>query len=519
MATVDLVGSNALAFVGRVTNTEHLRRTGAEDFDLRYEVVVDHAVKGVQDGDRVVMFGDTQGTSCGTQELQATGAPEVILSWSPSERFMGDATPACTRLPTVGEMLALDLTLPATSPGPVSLIADGRVGEAELISYDELGTPVAYGDLPNSRGRPAVCPGSTSMVQLEQPDRDVLPTLVVRDVATLQVRGRIELVAPEDENEPLSHHLTNGTIHCRDRDGLDVVVVLSWENSSDQRTAVVHIRPEEDGGTNIAMYRRASRAVYDAHTGSVVGVVDGELRRFSIDGGPIEPVAVLTNELDADHDAGLVQSDGQGGYWIAHGPVPPDRELVRNLTVLVHVGADGQTERWPIDGRMEPPYYSPMALVANSLVSGSLVVPLPALGSSAQGTTVTPEPRAEVNADWVLGDGRIVWALWTSLESVEVGEPSGERLTLQHLSRARHIVLVPDGPTVDPTQISRTPKITLLQSEWITDAAGNLRGASNSSGSPGTSWPWAALVFGPVAALAVLAWLARRRKNRTAEAT
>jgi hypothetical protein len=113
----DQVGQSDIAFVGRVEVSEMLDPPVRGDvygsFERRYELVVDHAVKGVRTGDRVVMFGDSSVTSCGSSELEEAVKVRAIFGSNVDGRFVADSTPPCSAAPTVEELLAADLTLPA----------------------------------------------------------------------------------------------------------------------------------------------------------------------------------------------------------------------------------------------------------------------------------------------------------------------------------------------------------------------------------------------------------------------
>lgn len=472
----DSIGRADIAFVGRLDSTEEVDPAEFADsyeyFDVRYELIVEHAVKGVQNGDRVVMFGDVSGgSSCGTSELEGGRDVYAILSNESNGRFVADSTPPCTSVPSVDELSAVDLTLPATSPGPVSLVVVGRLGEAELISYGADGEPVAYGDLPRRTGQPAVCPGSERLVQLEHDQSEERTVLSIRDLATLEVIDRIDVVEPgglTESSAGLRSFLVDGAVlECRSSDGKDVVGLLSWENTDSGQTTVVGIRPAASGGIDVASYGRTSRAHHDPSSTDVVGVRDGAFVRLGTDGASEESVvAQLTDgAAEASFDAVFVASDDVDGWWVGLGV--GSYEIATELRVLVRVGADGQVERWPVENA--PDYVDSVMLVGDRLEGPGYSIPLPAPGSSTTGAAVSAVVRDDYIYAFGLGDGRSVRQVTDdSSSSVVLIGRDGGATELNHLLEVRFAVGVPEGPTADSESIRREPDTQLVSSPWIT---------------------------------------------------
>ena len=468
----DSVGRVDIAFVGRLDSTEQLDPPIVDDFnyyDVRYELIVEQSVKGVEDGDRVVMFGDVDGgSSCGTSELTPGQDLYAILSNDYDGRFVADSTPPCSPVPSIDELRSIELTLPETSAGPASVVVVGRLGEAELISYTGDGRTVAYGNLPWRAGQPVVCPESERLVQIEQ-DRDELTELVIRELGALRVVDRVEL-DESDTDAPTSvelrQFLVDGAVlECRSADGNDVVGLLSWENTDAGQTSVVRF-DGDNGSVAASVHGKASRAQHDPFSDDVVGVRGGEFVRIDTDNGNEAVVAdLLVRPAEADYDAVFVEADNAGGWWIGLGD--GEYELATTLRVLVRVDADGTIERWPVQS--PPEWIYDADLTEGRLIGDGFTLALPTPGSSADGMVVTPEITDSYARPLVLGDGgslRIVTSEGSS--SVELLAANGDPTTLQHLLEARYVVAVPDGPTVDLGAVDRTFPMPSVDSQWIT---------------------------------------------------
>lgn len=473
----DSIGWHDVAFVGRLDSTESVDPAEFADsdeyFDVRYELTVEHAVKGVTIGDRVVMFGNGRGTSCGTSELEGDQELYAILSTEYDGHFVADSTPPCTPLPSIDELFAADLTLPPTSPGPVSLVVVGRLGEAELVSYDADGRPVAYGDLLPRTGQPVVCPGSKRLVQLEQDRSGARTALSIRDLATLEVIDRIDIIVPGGPIGPaddLKWSLIDGAeLACRSQDGRDVVGLVPSESNGGRQTVVVGVRPDDAGGIDVTSHGRMSRAQRVPSSDDVVGVKDGALVRFGTDETSEERViAQLTDgPAEADFDAVFVTPDGADGWWVGLGH---GGERATTSRVLVRVGAAGEVERWPVENA--PDRASAVVVAGDRLEGAGYFIPIPAPGSSTTGATVSAVVHDEFTYGDDLGDGRRVRSVDDETSpSVELIGTDGATTELSHLLEVRFAVGVPDGPVVDPESIRRDLATQLVASRWITPAS------------------------------------------------
>lgn len=469
----DSIGGAEVAFVGRLDSTEEIDPSQLEGdyeyFDVRYELIVEHAVKGVENGDRVVMFGDINvGSSCGTSELEPGQERYAILSDDRSGRFIADSTPPCTRMPSVGELLDADLTLPETSPGPVDFVVVGRLGEAELISFAADGHPVAYGDLPVRAGRPAVCPGGERLVQLEHGWDEDHPVLTIRSLASLEVIDHIEVSDAALSDADVESFLVHGAeLDCRSPDGYDVSAVLTWENTADGETVSVLIRPDEAGGVQVAFHGRLSRAVPDPSSDDFVGVRDGAFIRVDPSDSLDEHVIAHLAEgpAEAGFDALFVKSDGVDRWWIGFGGAEDD--LADRLEVLILVNADGETERWSVDDA--PDNFYSVVLTDGVLVDVGHGIPLPEPGSSATVASVVAVPREGYGYDVELGDGRSLRYVFDETASEADWFASGEQPTLlRSLFDVRSAIAVEDGPAVDSSSIRREPIPYRVDSPWIT---------------------------------------------------
>ena len=475
-SVADSIGEVDIAFVGRLESTEAIDPSGLdagiEYSDVRYELIVEHAVKGVEDGDRVVMFGDVGGgSSCGTSELSPGLERYAILSSESSGRFVADSTPPCSSVPSVEELFAVDLTLPETAPGPVSAVVVGRVGEAELISYGVDGRPVGYADLPWRVGQPAVCPGSERLVQLEQDEITEQTTLTSRDVATLTVIGRVDISGadrPAGWTPYLDDFLVDSAaLDCRSADGGEVRALLQWENSDREETVVFAARP--DGEVVFTSLGQLSRARLDTSTVGVVGVRAGELVRYSGDGEADERIlAQLLNEPDeVDFGAVFVEPDDVGGWWVGLGPIENDYGIASVLRLLAYVGAGGSVERWPVESDVD--YIDSVVFVGERLLAPGIEILLPAAGSSSTGVTVAVENTEFSSLSLRLDDGRTVRVSWDDgRQRIELIGADDVATTLAHLLELRFAVATPGGPIADPGEITRELAPPPIDSKWIT---------------------------------------------------
>lgn len=470
-AVADSIGRADIAFVGRLDRIAELDPPIHEFnyYDVRYELIVEHSVKGVEDGDRVVMFGDVNGgTSCGTSELTPGQDLYAILSNDYDGRFVADSTPPCSPVPSIDELRSIELTLPETSPGPVSVVVVGQLGEAELISYAYDGRPVAYGNLPWRAGQPGVCPGSERLVQIEQ-NRDELTELVIRELGTLEVVERIELDELDTDaatSVELRQFLVDGAVlECRSGNGGDVVGLLSWENTSDGQTSVVRF-DGANGSVLVSVHGKTTHAQHDPFSDDVVGVKGGEFVRIDTNIGNETVVAdLLVRPGEADYDAVFVETDDAGGWWIGLGD--GEYELATNLRVLVHVDADATIVRWPVQSPPESIYGADVT--EGRLIGDGFTLTLPAPGSSTDGAVVTPEITDLYARPLALGDGRSLQSVTgEGVSTVELLAANGDPTTLQHLLQARYAVAVPDGPTVNAGAVDRTFSMLSVESPWIT---------------------------------------------------
>lgn len=471
----DSVGEVDIAFVGRLESTEEIDpetiTESSEYYDVRYELIVEHAVKGVQAGDRIVMFGDLSGgSSCGTSELTRGLDRHPILSTERGGRFVADSTPPCTGLPTVDELLDVDLTLPATSAGPVSLVVTGRVGEAELISYDADGRPVAYGDAPWRAGAPAVCPESDRIVQIERDQTADSVTMTVRDLATLEGVARVDLTDAAVTNDTVSgldDFIVDGAVlDCRSAEGTEVVALLGWENTGGGQTTLIEIG--SDGALDISALGQVSRARFDDVTGDVVGERNGQLVSITSSGEPKERiVAQLSSGPDeARFVATFVVPGGDGGWWVGLGPAG-SYDIASALDVLVRVDGSGGVERWPVDGPVD--FFDGAVLDGDRLVGGGRSIPLPPPGSSTDGKVVGSEIVDEFPYEIELDDGRdLRWVAGDGRTQFVVIGANGETTVLEHLLELRGAVSVIEGPIVDPADSRRDLEPGLVTSTWIT---------------------------------------------------
>jgi hypothetical protein len=530
---VDQIGEADLVFVGRLDASEVLDPPeGSEPFDRRYELVVEHAVKGVEVGDRVVMFGSSIPTSCGDQLLDEDLAQHVVLTRDFGDHLRADSTPACSLLPSVDELLAVDLTLPATGPGPRSLIAVGRLGEAELIGYGDDGHPVSYGDIRGRSGAPVLCPSEERFVHFEQEWSSTIPVLTVRDTTTLSVLEQHPVTAPEHAREALGWHLTDGAeLTCRSPEGDDVVATLSWERSSDGQSYVVAFRGEQ---LTVSAHDLASKAGYDTRTGDVVAVSAGALVRLGLDGSsPVEVARLSTGTSSATSDALFVAPNGAEGWWVGLGD--GEYEVATRLTELVHVDEDGSVERWAVEPW--PDAYTDSATVVDDwLLTDGSRVRLPRLGSSTGDDVLTVEPVTPL-VGIRLADGRSIRPPEIpGRDPVLLISENGSATPLRHLLRARHVLSVRNERAVDPASVERAFTNERLDSPWIlpspvsdadpttttrpaatSEPAPTSQPASTSAPAEGdgpTAWLWWTVV--PLLALVVLLTAAVARIRRRA---
>ncbi|HUF98748.1 MAG TPA: hypothetical protein VMM60_11525 [Ilumatobacter sp.] len=472
----DKIGTVDLVFVGRLVATETLDEAARQqvdpqfgEFDVRYELVVEHAVKGVAIGDEVVMYGTTApGNSCGTSELDPTVVSHAVFSWSYQGVFLADSTPPCMTLPTVDELTAVDLTLPPTSPGPVSLIIVGRAGTADIIGYDATGMPTAYGNLAGWSSGPAVCPGSTRFALIEQASTDAMPTLAIRDTATLDVIGRHAFDGLDSADEHLRWQLASGAyLACGASDGSDVTLLLPREMSSDESTRVIRVL---DGATTVRSYSNANGArldpEFEGDAVSAVAELDGELVRLTGSGdAPPESIGQVSEPGGPLLRAVTILPDGSGGWWVGLGDGQYGE--ADQLRLLAHIDADGTIRRWTVEPNVDA--YS-LRIEGDALVSDVHEIPLP--DPAGTHTNVVPGPRTTPpRPGRALGDGRtVVWNWDGEQQTIEMVAADGSTVTLAHLAEMSTAVAVPEGPLVDPTMIDRNPPVLLVDSEWITRA-------------------------------------------------
>ncbi len=471
----DQIGEAEIAFVGRLTESTVLdpaQTLGYDTFDRRYEFVVQEAVKGVEAGDQVVMFGSTIETSCGSTLLDETRDRHAIISRAYGGPFVADSSPACGRAPGITELLDADLALPPTLDGQLSLLAVGRLSEAELIGFDASGHPLNYGDVEGTAGTLAICPASTTAVILEQPRGADRADLVIRDVATLQVRRRIQLELPAGFQQSSRGMFTAGAqLNCLDSTATEVVAVLSWENSAEEQTIVIHVRPDLAGGVVVHAHGMADRARFDPRLGDVVAVVGGSLLRIDLSGAE-HVVAQLTDAATTGYGTLFIKPDESDGWWVGLGD--GDYTLATRLKLLAHVGHDGVVERWPVQPAewLDDVYWDPVVAVEGALLAANARIPLPALGSSASGVSVVSE-QAWLPLGKQLGDGRSIAQLDNEAgRSFHVVAVDASLATLQHVAELRSAVAVLDGPlVVAPVIDSVTPPDQLVDSPWITRSA------------------------------------------------
>lgn len=543
----DQVGAAEIAFVGRLDASAQLNppeEHGGSSYDRRYELVVESPVKGVGVGDRVTMFGSTVETSCGSSLLDEQLDQYAIVTSSYGGPFVADSTPTCSRVPTVPELLAVDRQLPPTAAGELSLVVEGRLGEAELVGYDESGRVLSYGDVRGTGGPLAVCPSSSRLVSLEQPSVSGGPELIVRDAATLQIVERSALELSPDLPSETGWLLVGGAdLTCLSQDGRETVITLSWENATDGDTLVIHHRPDEAGGTTVAAYVRADRATFDDRIGSVVAVANGELVRLALTGSRSAIAQVADPATEPGYGALFITADDADGWWVGVGD--SEREIPSRLQALVHVGADGVVERWPVtlSADLEWMHFSEASprIVNGAIVGDSVRIPLPVIGSSTTAAPVIPEPAAQVPYRVRLDDGRTVSPRTDEvIAAFELTSADGSAVTLQHLAAVRLAVAVPAGPWVEPGSVVRTVPDELVDSPWIqrtmTGASADTTmvepNASSEEGAAGTTSSApppqrAAAESGGVSPLSVIAavigftacaggaiwWIARRRRG------
>ncbi len=485
----DKVGWSDLAFVGELLDTGSIDPPvdgGPEgSLDLEYRLVVREAMKGVEVGDVVTMFGSTTGTSCGTAELEGRGPLFAVLSSSTQffrdgvARFVADSSPPCQFPVSVDALRALDAPSAPTSRGPVSMIVEGQLGEAELIAYDDAGQPVAFGDRLDRASRPAVCPESERFVHVEQTLNVDAPALITtRETATLEVERQAEVVGLDPW---LGRSIVDGVVDCRSVDGEMLTVLMPWEQSPREATSIVSIGSSEGGvrAATTTSHERLSAARFDPGSGEVIGVRDGAVIRVSPAAPDLEtPVAMVADPAtEPGLDAMFIEPDGFGGWWIGLGD---GQFTAERLTVLAHVGPDGAVERWPV---RPADYVWRMRASDGQLIGGGQSLTLPELGTATTGAQVTLETHEVRGAD-VLADGRrIVHPADSETPEVAVLGRDGGTVVLEDLRVFGRATAVPNGPVAAARPTEGPEPLERFDSEWIV-AAG--LGASGPSSPPST---------------------------------
>jgi hypothetical protein len=464
-SVADVVGSAEVAFVGWLVSSERLDPPESELLDLRYELTVEEPVKGVETGDRVTMFGSTAMTSCGTSELDESLPMHAIVTGRSGDRFVADSTPFCGLAPTVEELRGVDLLLPPTSRGPVSLVVTGQLGWAEMVAYDAAGSPVSYGDAAPFSSRPVICPSSHRLVHFEQEAFDGPGVMVTRDVGTLAVLDRIALagVAAGEPRSPFD--VAGSELTCLAPNGDDALWTISPYQSL-EASRFVRIRPESAGGVSEISQPGVTHATFDPRTTTLVAVADGALVRWRIDDlTAAEPIATVIDVADPPTAVVVITPDAGDGWWLGIGRA--DGGVATRLSTLTHVAGDGTTERWAVDPPVD--VYSSAVVVDDQFFTATFRLPLPAAGSSVTGAVVTPvEESTEALAKRHLDDGREVRLIEApESSSVEIVNVDGSITRLQHLNASTRVVAVPDGPTVDPATIRRTVDTGRVESPWI----------------------------------------------------
>lgn len=481
----DVVGSAEVAFIGQLVSSERIDPPESELLDLRYELTVEEPVKGVETGDRVTMFGSTAMTSCGTTELDESLPMHAIVTGRSGDRFVADSTPFCGLVPTVEELRAIDLGLPPTSRGPVSLVVTGQLGWAEMVAYDAAGSPVSYGDAAPLSSRPVICPSSDRLVHFEQETLDGPGVMVTRDVGTLAELDRIALdgVAVGAPRSPFD--VAGTELTCLAPTGDDALWTIS-PYQSPEPSRFVRIRPASGGGVSEISQPGVTHATFDPRTMTVVAVADGALVRWRIDDlAAAEPIATVIDVADPPTAVVVIAPDAGDGWWLGIGSA--DGGVATRLSTLAHVAGDGTTERWAVDPPVD--VYSSAVVVDDQFFTATFRLPLPAAGSSVTGAVVTPvEEPTDALAKRHLDDGREVRVIEApESSSVEIVNVDGSITRLQHLHALTRAVAVPNGPTVDPASVRRTVDTGRVESPWI--VPGVAVAADPSATPPATSEP------------------------------
>ncbi|MEO1056463.1 MAG: hypothetical protein AAFY28_06050 [Actinomycetota bacterium] len=547
----DKVGWSDLAFVGELLDTGSIDPPldgGPEGgLDIEYRLVVREVMKGVEVGDVVTMFGSTTGTSCGTAMLEGRGPLFAVLSSSTQSfrdgvpRFVADSSPPCQFPVSIDKLRALDSPPVPTSLGPVSIIVEGQLGEAELIAYDDVGQPVAFGDRLDRASRPTVCPGSERFVHLEQALGTDEPALVTsRDTASLEVERQAELVGLDPW---LGRSIVDGVVDCRSADGEILAVLMPWEQSPREATSIVSIGSSEGGvrAATTTSLERLSAARFDPGSGEVIGVRNGAVIRVSPAEPDVETLVATVADPAAEPglDAMFIEPDGFGGWWIGLGD---GQFIAERLTVLAHVRSDGAVERWPV---RPADYVWRMRASDGQLTGGGQSLTLPELGTAVTGAQVALETDEFWAAD-VLADGRRVLPPADSeTPEVAVVGAYGDAVVLEGLRVFGRATAVPDGPVAAPRPAIVPEPSERFASEWIVAAgsdasappstadgggagaadmqtdeeqsAVDLGAVASDESQPATSLWWLAAVVAATALFVGGGWLllSRRRTSRT----
>jgi hypothetical protein len=468
----DQVGAAEIAFVGRLDASTALSPSEEIDdwLNQRYELVVEQAVKGVEVGDRIVMFGSSDETSCGTSLLDESIDLHAVVSSSFGGPFIADSTPPCSRAPSVEEMMSFDPRPSPTSGGQLSVVVTGRVGEAELVGYDASGHVLVYGNIDGAAGPVRACPGGERLVLLEQSATSPDVDLVVRDAATLQVVNRVALDVPAELTD-FYFFVRGAEVTCRSDAGDEVTIVLPWENTSDGTTLTVDVGPAPND-VAVNAYGRAGRATFDPSVGAVVAVVavaDGALVRLDPSGAEAVIAALTDPVTEPGYGALFLKPAPDGGWWVGLGD--GDDVLPTRLKVLARVGADGSVEWWPVvetDGVYA--YDATIDFVDGALAAPYFRIPLPAPGTSTSGTAVLPEVIPGEPFSLRLADGRAVRPYPDETGVVELVGLDGLVVPLEHLGEVQSATAIVDGPMIEPGLAPPDFAVELVVSKWIARA-------------------------------------------------
>ena len=280
---------------------------------------VEHDLKGNL-GDEVQLETNAQGSACGL-ELNEGARTGLFLT------LVGDhwTSSLCQQIDPEELLRAAEPLPEPTGKGPIRFLVGGNFGEARVLALDEHGRTLAYGWGAGNVYDLEVCPGGRLAVESVSEDR--VGSLVVRDVATMAILRRIELVRTKSPSiyevaclDAGATHLlaiddAQGRVRVHEVDDEDARIVFSdrgraWGSTIDDGvpylslgrrfgrvdvatgtwTAIAHLPPHVFGARVSPDGRWVAGTRYG---GSLPGEPPSDIAVFPADGGPVRSIPMV----------------------------------------------------------------------------------------------------------------------------------------------------------------------------------------------------------------------------------